>query len=90
VLFAPAALVVAGPFFSPVMIVAYICAHTAGGEHQQNSATTWVNTGHNLGSATGSALAGVLIQSTGTPTAILSIGIAAAVLLATSAVLTRG
>lgn len=72
-------------FFSPVMIVAYIAAHAAGGGPHQNAATTWVNTNHNVGGAAGSALAGILIQTAGTPTAILTIGIAAAVLLATSA-----
>lgn len=82
-------LAVAGLFFSPVMIVAYVAAHAAGGTHQQNAATTWVNTGHNIGGAAGSALAGVLIQASGTPTAILAIGIAALLLLATSAVLAR-
>lgn len=40
-------LAAAGLFFSPVMIVAYFAAHQAGGEHRQNSATTWVNTSHN-------------------------------------------
>ncbi|WP_158507178.1 MFS transporter [Subtercola sp. Z020] len=82
-------LAAAGLFFSPVMIVAYVAAHTAGGEHQRNAATTWVNTSHNIGGAAGSAIAGVLIQSAGTPTAILAIGAAAAVLLATSALLAR-
>jgi MFS family permease len=83
------ALAIAGLFFSPIMIVAYVAAHAAGGEHQQNAATTWVNTGHNIGGAAGSALAGVLIQVAGTPTAILSISVAACVLLATSAILAR-
>jgi predicted MFS family arabinose efflux permease len=82
-------LAIAGLFFSPVMIVAYVAAHAAGGEHQQNAATTWVNTGYNIGGAAGSALAGVLIQAAGAPTAIPGIGIAAAVLLATSAILAR-
>jgi predicted MFS family arabinose efflux permease len=79
----------AGLFFSPVMIVAYIAAHTAGGDHQQNAATTWVNTSLNVGGAAGSAVAGVLIQAAGIPIAILGIAIAAAVLLATSAILAR-
>lgn len=79
----------AGLFFSPVMIVAYVAAHAAGGEHQQNAATTWVNTGHNVGGAVGSALVGVLIQASGPSTAILGIGIVAAGLLALSAILSR-
>ena len=80
-------LVVAGVFFSPVMIVAYIAAHTAGGEHRQNSATTWVNTSHNLGGAAGSALAGILIQTTGVPPTILGIAAATLPLLIVSALL---
>lgn len=83
-------LAAAGLFFSPVMIVAYVAAHTAGGDHQQNVATTWVNTSHNIGGAAGSALAGVVIQAAGIPTAMLSIGVAAAALLAASAVLASG
>ena len=79
----------AGLFFSPVMIVAYIAAHAAGGEHQQNAATTWVNTSHNVGGAAGSALAGVLIQTAGTSIALLAVGVTAALLLAVSATLSR-
>lgn len=79
----------AGLFFSPVMIVAYFAAHRAGGEHRQNSATTWVNTSHNIGAAAGSAVAGVLIQATSVPTATAAIAVAAAVLLIASAVLGR-
>ena len=80
-------LLVAGLFFSPVMIVAYVAAHTAGGDHRQNSATTWVSTGHNLGATAGSALTGVLIQSGGVPTAILMVAGAGLLLLAGSAML---
>ena len=79
----------AGLFFSPVMIVAYIAAHAAGGEHQQNAATTWVNTSHNVGGAAGSALAGILIQTAGTSIAVLAIGVTAALLLAISVTLSR-
>ncbi|MDH6238390.1 MFS transporter [Cryobacterium sp. CG_9.6] len=80
-------LVVAGLFFSPVMIVAYVAAHSAGGQHRQNSATTWVNTSHNLGGAAGSALAGVLIQAAGLVPAILSMAAATLCLLVVSALL---
>ena len=80
-------LVVAGLFFSPVMIVTYVAAHAAGGVHQQNSAMTWVNTSHNVGGATGSALAGVLIQAAGVPAAIGGIALGALLLLGLSAVL---
>jgi len=80
-------LVVAGLFFSPVMIVTYVAAHTSGGDHQQNSAMTWVNTSHNVGGAAGSALAGVLIQASGVPAAIGGIGLGALLLLVVSAML---
>jgi predicted MFS family arabinose efflux permease len=82
-------LAAAGLFFSPVMIVAYVAAHAAGGEHRQNAATTWVNTGHNLGGAGGSALAGVLIQLGGTSSAVTATTAGALVLLVVSAVLAR-
>lgn len=80
-------LAVAGLFFSPIMIVAYVAAHAAGGEHRQNSATTWVNTGHNLGGSVGSAGAGVLIQAAGAPTTLVVVAGVVGVLLATSLVL---
>ncbi|GAA1219292.1 hypothetical protein GCM10009655_18490 [Rhodoglobus aureus] len=80
-------LVVAGLFFSPVMIVTYVAAHTSGGAHQQNSAMTWVNTSHNVGGAAGSALAGVLIQASGVPAAIGGIALGALLLLGISTVL---
>ena len=79
----------AGLFFSPVMIVAYLAAHQAGGEHRQNSATTWVNTSHNLGAAVGSAAAGIVIQVAAVPTAMLGVVGSAAVMLVASAVLGR-
>jgi hypothetical protein len=82
-------LLVAGLFFSPVMIVAYVAAHSAGGEHRQNSAMTWVNTSHNIGGAAGSAFAGVLIQATGVPVAIGGTAVIALLLLVASAILGR-
>ncbi|HYI33995.1 MAG TPA: MFS transporter [Glaciibacter sp.] len=82
-------LAVAGLFFSPVMIVAYVAAHTAGGESRQNAATTWVNTSHNVGASAGSALAGLLIQAMGTPTAIAATAAVAILLLLVSATLSK-
>lgn len=83
-------LAAAGLFFSPVMIVAYFAAHRAGGEHRQNSATTWVDTSHNIGAATGSALAGIVIQATTVPVATVGIAGVSAALLVASALLGRG
>lgn len=71
------------------MIVAYVAAHAAGGAHRQNSATTWVNTSHNLGGAAGSAMTGVLIQMSGIASAIGGTAIAALLLLTVSALLHR-
>ncbi len=82
-------LAAAGLFFSPVMVVAYLAAHAAGGEHRQNSATTWVNTSHNVGGAAGSALAGILIQAAGAPLAVLAVAAVALLLLAVSGALAR-
>ena len=82
-------LAAAGLFFSPIMIVAYHAAHHAGGEHRQNSATTWVNTSHNIGASAGSAVAGFVIQATTVPNAIGGLAAAAAVLLAASIVMER-
>ncbi|MGM1017457.1 MAG: MFS transporter [Actinomycetota bacterium] len=83
-------LAAAGLFFSPVMIVAYFAAHQAGREHRQNSATTWVNTGHNIGAAAGSALAGIIIQAASVPAATMGIASGAALLLVAGAVLGTG
>ncbi len=82
-------LVAAGLFFSPVMVVAYIAAPAAAGVSQQNAATTWVNTGYNLGSAIASALAGVLIQHAGVPTSVLSVCAGALLLLLASGLIAR-
>jgi len=78
---------VAGLFFSPVMIVAYVAAQAAGNGRQQNVATTWVNTSHNVGSTLVIAAAGILIQHTSVPVSTVVIGAASLVLLATGAVM---
>lgn len=79
----------AGLFFSPIMIVAYVAAQGSGGEHQQNSATTWVNTSHNIGASAGSALAGILIQSHGVPLSIIAVVAAGVLLVAAGGALAR-
>lgn len=80
-------LVASGLFFSPVMIVAYFAAHRAGGEHRQNSATTWVNTSHNAGAALGSAIAGIFIQVASGQVATIAIAGGAVVALLVSILL---
>lgn len=77
----------AGLFFSPVMIVAYLAAHNAANGLQQNAATTWVNTSHNVGSTLVIAAAGILIQQTSVPVSTVVIGVASLVVLAAGGVL---
>jgi len=77
-------LAIAGLFFAPAMIVAYLAASAAGGEAQKNSATTWVNTSHNLGGTVGTAIAAALAQVAGAPTAVIGISAGAASLLVVS------
>lgn len=79
-----AVLLVAGLCFSPLMIVAYLSAHAEGGARHQNSATTWVNTAHNLGSAAASALTGWSIQAMSAPAAVTSTHLTAATILVAS------
>ena len=77
----------AGLFFSPVMIVAYMAAHTAAAGRRQNAATTWVNTSHNLGSTVIIAVAGILIQYTSVPISTVVIGAVSLLLLAVAGAL---
>ncbi|WP_207344840.1 MFS transporter [Arthrobacter sp. E3] len=65
-------LLVAGLFLSPIMIVAYFAANGFGGVERQNTATTWVNTSHNIGAAGGSVLAGLVIDMAGTNGAMIA------------------
>jgi predicted MFS family arabinose efflux permease len=81
------AVVTAGVFFSPVMIVAYFAANDFGGEHRKTESTTWVNTSHNIGAAAGSALAGIVIEVTGVNESFLTVGGIAVLLLAVASVL---
>ncbi|WP_427884784.1 MFS transporter [Kribbella sp. GL6] len=62
-----AVLGVAGAAVAPLFVVAYLAADTVTPPHQHTEASTWINTANNLGSAAGSATAGVLVQHT-TPT----------------------
>ena len=79
--------VVAGVFFSPVMIVAYFAANDFGGDQRKTESTTWVNTSHNVGAAAGSALAGIVIHGAGVNASFLATGGIGVFLLAVAAVL---
>ena len=81
------AVVTAGVFFSPVMIVAYFAANDFGGKYRKTESTTWVNTSHNIGAAAGSALAGVVIEVTGVNESFLAVGATAVLLLVVASVL---
>ncbi|MGZ0148127.1 MFS transporter [Kribbella sp. WER1] len=59
-----AVLGVAGAAVAPLFVVAYLAADTVTPPHQRTEASTWINTSNNLGSAAGSAAAGVLVQHT--------------------------
>ncbi|MCP3424592.1 MFS transporter [Rothia sp. AR01] len=83
---AGALLAAAGLFFAPVLVAAYLAAHDAGGAGRENSASTWVNTAHNLGSSAATAAAGVLAESLGGPAAMACVtGVALALLVAAAA-----
>ena len=85
-----AAVVSAGLFFSPVMIVAYFAATDFGGPHRKTESTTWVNTSHNIGGAAGSALAGIVIESLGVNASFFVVGGLAVLLLGAAAVAAGG
>ena len=81
------AIVAAGLFFSPVMIVAYFGANDFGGDTRKTESTTWVNTSHNIGGAAGSAIAGIVIQASGVPQSFFVAGAISLVLLMTAWIL---
>ena len=76
--------ILTGIFLSPVMIVAYFAANGFGGPARQTASTTWVNTSHNVGAATGSAAGGFLIEAWSANAAFAASAAAAAVLLVVS------
>jgi len=76
------AITVTGLFFSPVMIVAYFGANDFGGDTRKTEATTWVNTSHNVGGAAGSAIAGIVIQTSAVPQSFFVAGAISLLLLA--------
>lgn len=80
-------LFVAGLCFSPLMVVAYVAAQTIGEVERQSSATTWVNTAHNLGSALAGAVAGWSIQTMSAPAAVTTTLLGAGALWTISALL---
>lgn len=55
------AIFVAGLGLSPVLVVAFLASDDLVPEAYRTEATTWINTGHNLGWSGGSALAGSIL-----------------------------
>ena len=74
-----AAMAVTGLAVAPLFVVTYLATDELAAPHQRAEASTWINTGNNVGFAVGSALAGVLVDRD-TPGSVF--GVAAAVLLA--------
>lgn len=70
-----------GIFLSPAMITAYFVASRFGSNEQATEVNTWVNTSQNIGSAAGSALAGVLIETSGIGISFVAAGVAALALV---------
>lgn len=83
------AVVIAGCCFSPVMVVAYLAAAGFGGDDRRTEATTWVNTAHNVGGSVGTALAGVVVQSSGAPASYLVTGAIGVILVLATMLLVR-
>jgi len=65
-------LLVAGLGLSPVFVVAFLGADDAVSPTQRTEATTWVNTGNNMGAAAGSAVAGWLVAESSPYVALLA------------------
>lgn len=80
---------VTGLFLSPAMISAYFAASEYGTSAQATEVNTWVNTSQNIGSAAGSALAGILIERSTTSTSFVSAGVAALALIVAGMFLSR-
>ena len=53
---------VTGLAIAPLFVVSYLAADELAPQHQQTEASTWVNTGNNIGSAAGASVAGLLID----------------------------
>ena len=79
-----------GLFLSPAMISAYFVASRFGNHEQATEVNTWVNTSQNIGSAMGAAVAGVIIEISGTSISFVCAAVAVLVLLAAGLFLGRG
>ncbi|GAA1607251.1 MULTISPECIES: MFS transporter [Kribbella] len=69
----------AGVAVAPLFVVCYLAADQVTPPHQRTEASTWINTSNNLGSAAGSALAGLLVQHTAPTWGFLGAGVLLAI-----------
>ncbi|TCC01864.1 MFS transporter [Kribbella soli] len=53
---------IAGVAVAPLFVVSYLAADDVTPPHQRTEASTWINTANNLGSAAGSATAGLVLE----------------------------
>ena len=73
----------AGVAVAPLFVVSYLAADDVTPPYQRTEASTWINTANNLGSAGGSALAGLAIDRTSPSHGFLAAGLLLALVAAT-------
>lgn len=73
-----AGLVLLGAFLAPSLITGYLVADAVVPPEGRTEASSWVNTAVNLGASLASAVAGALIDASGTGVALLAVGLVAA------------
>jgi predicted MFS family arabinose efflux permease len=73
----------AGVAVAPLFVVSYLAADDVTPPYQRTEASTWINTANNLGSAGGSALAGLAIDRIGPSHGFLAAGILLALVAGT-------
>ena len=74
VLLFAAGLVLLGLFLAPSLVTGYLVADAIVPENSRTEASTWINTAVNLGASLASAVAGVLIDASGSWLSLLLVG----------------
>lgn len=69
-------MVLTGCFVAPTLIAAYLLVQNYAPVERRTEASSWINTSHNLGSAGGGAIAGVLAVQTTANSTLLLLGMA--------------
>ncbi|MBN9630753.1 MAG: MFS transporter [Actinobacteria bacterium] len=75
-------LVLLGAFLAPSLITGYLVADTVVAPDGRTEASAWINTAVNLGASLASAVAGAVIDASGTGVALLVVGVVAVALAA--------